>query len=131
MSPPFATSAAPPTTLRRFLVNLQEVLLGTNLVVLFPAVILALAARVFQFGQVLLPFHSILQTLATRFDESPSPFIHNISFLFSHSAIGIEYVSIETHRETDTENKKKLTLFITPPPLPSPGDKIASPHVPP
>ncbi|KAK3134675.1 hypothetical protein QOZ80_5BG0409300 [Eleusine coracana subsp. coracana] len=41
----------PCAALRRFLVNLQEVLLGTKLVLLFPAVILALAARFFNFGQ--------------------------------------------------------------------------------
>nr|CAB3460535.1 unnamed protein product [Digitaria exilis] len=37
--------------LRRLLDNLQQVLLATKLVLLFPAVILALAARFFQFGQ--------------------------------------------------------------------------------
>ncbi|TVT99035.1 hypothetical protein EJB05_55665 [Eragrostis curvula] len=41
----------PCTALRRFLANLQEVLLGTKLVLLFPAVFLALAARFFSFGQ--------------------------------------------------------------------------------
>jgi Ca2+:H+ antiporter len=37
--------------LRRLLDNLQQVLLATKLVLLFPAVILALAARFFHFGQ--------------------------------------------------------------------------------
>nr|CAB3464248.1 unnamed protein product [Digitaria exilis] len=37
--------------LRRLLDNLQQVLLATKLVLLFPAVILALAARFFRFGQ--------------------------------------------------------------------------------
>lgn len=41
----------PCATLRRLLDNLQQVLLATKLVLLFPAVILALAARFFQFGQ--------------------------------------------------------------------------------
>ncbi|KAG2625283.1 hypothetical protein PVAP13_3KG203794 [Panicum virgatum] len=41
----------PCAPLRRLLDNLQEVLLGTKLVLLFPAVILALAARIFHFGQ--------------------------------------------------------------------------------
>ncbi|RLN00644.1 vacuolar cation/proton exchanger 1b-like [Panicum miliaceum] len=41
----------PCAPLRRLLDNLQEVLLGTKLVLLFPAVILALAARIFRFGQ--------------------------------------------------------------------------------
>ncbi|KAK8457073.1 hypothetical protein SEVIR_3G122500v4 [Setaria viridis] len=41
----------PCASLRRLLDNLQQVLLATKLVLLFPAVILALAARFFHFGQ--------------------------------------------------------------------------------
>ncbi|CAN6336589.1 unnamed protein product [Urochloa humidicola] len=41
----------PCAPLRRVLDNLQQVLLSTKLVLLFPAVILALAARYFHFGQ--------------------------------------------------------------------------------
>ncbi|KAG0519551.1 hypothetical protein BDA96_09G273200 [Sorghum bicolor] len=41
----------PCATLRRLLDNFQEVLLATKLALLFPAVLLALAARIFQFGQ--------------------------------------------------------------------------------
>ncbi|KAJ1264397.1 hypothetical protein BS78_09G260100 [Paspalum vaginatum] len=41
----------PCAPLRRLLDNLQQVLLATRLVLLFPAVLLALAARIFQFGQ--------------------------------------------------------------------------------
>ena len=41
----------PCAPLRRLLDNLQEVLLGTKLVLLFPAVILALAAHIFLFGR--------------------------------------------------------------------------------
>ncbi|XP_062232344.1 vacuolar cation/proton exchanger 1b-like [Phragmites australis] len=41
----------PCAALRHLLANLQEVLLATKLVLLFPAVILALAARIFHFGQ--------------------------------------------------------------------------------
>ncbi|OEL29985.1 Vacuolar cation/proton exchanger 1b [Dichanthelium oligosanthes] len=41
----------PCAPLRRLLDNLQEVLLATKLVLLFPAVVLAVAARAFQFGQ--------------------------------------------------------------------------------
>ncbi|URE40533.1 Vacuolar cation proton exchanger [Musa troglodytarum] len=39
-------------TLRSFLANLHEVLLGTKLFPLFPVVPLAIAARCFRFGQV-------------------------------------------------------------------------------
>jgi Ca2+:H+ antiporter len=45
----------PCATLHRILVHLQEVLLGTKLALLFPAVVLALLARVFQFGHVQFP----------------------------------------------------------------------------
>lgn len=45
----------PCATLRRLLDNFQEVLLATKLALLFPAVLLALAARIFQFGQVTPP----------------------------------------------------------------------------
>lgn len=38
--------------LRAFLASLQEVLLGTKLFLLFPAVLLAVAARYLRFGQV-------------------------------------------------------------------------------
>ena len=38
--------------LRQFLTNLQEVLLGTKLAVLFPAIPLAVAADVYNFGRV-------------------------------------------------------------------------------
>ena len=41
----------PCAPLRRLLDNLQEVLLATKLALLFPAVVLAIAARIFQFGQ--------------------------------------------------------------------------------
>lgn len=40
-------------TLRNFLANLHEVLLGTKLFPLFPVVPLAIAARCFRFGQVI------------------------------------------------------------------------------
>jgi hypothetical protein len=42
----------PCAALRAFLSTLQEVLLGTRLAVLFPAVALAVLARYMQFGQV-------------------------------------------------------------------------------
>lgn len=42
----------PCAALRAFLANLQEVLLGTKLFVLFPAVLLAVLARYLRFGQV-------------------------------------------------------------------------------
>jgi Ca2+:H+ antiporter len=45
----------PCATLRRLLDNFQEVLLATKLALLFPAVLLALAARIFQFGQATPP----------------------------------------------------------------------------
>lgn len=41
----------PCAPLRRLLDNLQEVLLATKLALLFPAVLLAIAARIFHFGQ--------------------------------------------------------------------------------
>jgi len=45
----------PCATLRRLLDNFQEVLLATKLALLFPAVLLALAARIFQVGQATPP----------------------------------------------------------------------------
>jgi hypothetical protein len=45
----------PCATLRRLLDNFQEVLLATKLALLFPAVLLALAARIFLFGQATPP----------------------------------------------------------------------------
>ncbi|CAD6270963.1 unnamed protein product [Miscanthus lutarioriparius] len=45
----------PCATLRRLLDNFQEILLATKLALLFPAVLLALAARIFQFGQATPP----------------------------------------------------------------------------
>lgn len=49
--------------LRRLLDNLQEVLLATKLALLFPAVLLALAARIFQFGQATPPTAPLLLLL--------------------------------------------------------------------
>lgn len=38
--------------LRKFLINLQEVLLGTKLSILFPAIPLAVVAQIYHFGRV-------------------------------------------------------------------------------
>ncbi|KAK3000051.1 hypothetical protein RJ639_023833 [Escallonia herrerae] len=46
--------------LRMLLANLQEVLLGTKLSVLFPAIVLAIAAKCFNFGRVTVVFLSFV-----------------------------------------------------------------------
>lgn len=48
------------SSLRMFLMNLQEVVLGTKLCILFPAVILAVIAKLFHFGQVSCTHFAIL-----------------------------------------------------------------------
>lgn len=46
--------------LRHFLTNMQEVILGTKLAVLFPAIPLAIAADFYKFGRVSFLLHAII-----------------------------------------------------------------------
>ena len=51
-------SKVPITCLRQLLANLQEVILGTKLSVLFPAIPLAIAAEIYGFGRVSFCYNS-------------------------------------------------------------------------
>lgn len=61
-------SKVPCGILRDFLANLQEVILGTKLAILFPAIPLAIAAEYAGFGRV--------STLFYRFNNPSSVFVH-------------------------------------------------------
>lgn len=58
-------SKVPCNLLRQFLANLQEVILGTKLSVLFPAIFLAIAAHYYGFGRVSINYFKILFSLCS------------------------------------------------------------------